>query len=134
MSGERFLVSVLRSGHQPGQDIVQVTPSAALRDRALLGWPAHPAYVMGARRLSCSLCFLGDLVSLEAGARHNPEYYQSLCWLGIQSGYSFQPTRWLCDVAPDLLTDEMRWLLEQYPRRQAWLIATAQRAQHKATN
>jgi 3'-phosphoadenosine 5'-phosphosulfate sulfotransferase (PAPS reductase)/FAD synthetase len=104
------------------------------RDRALLGWPAHPAYVMGARRLSCSLCFLGDLVSLEAGARHNPAYYRSLCWLEIQSGYSFQPARWLCDIAPDLLTDEMRWLLEQHPRRQGWLITMAQRAQGKTTS
>ncbi len=29
---------------------------AAQRERALAGWPAHPAYVLGSKRLSCKLC------------------------------------------------------------------------------
>jgi len=105
---------------------------ASVRDRALAGWPMHPAYVMGARRLSCSLCFMADWFTLEAGARHNPDYYRALCWREIESGYSFQMNRWLSDVAPDLLTDEMRFLLAQHPRRQQWLERSLQRAQRKA--
>ncbi|GHO88209.1 phosphoadenosine phosphosulfate reductase domain-containing protein [Dictyobacter formicarum] len=105
--------------------------NASMREQALAGWPAHPAYVMGANRLSCSLCILGDVPTLLAGARAQPEYYRSLCWLEIQSGYSFQPQRWLCDLLPELLTEEMRMLLEQHPRRQQWLVLLAERAQRK---
>jgi 3'-phosphoadenosine 5'-phosphosulfate sulfotransferase (PAPS reductase)/FAD synthetase len=100
---------------------------AAQREQALAGWPAHPAYVLGARRLSCSLCVMADPITLLAGAIHQPDYYRSLCWLEIQSGYSFQSGRWLCDLVPTLLTDEMRYLLEQHPRRQRWLEAQAER-------
>jgi 3'-phosphoadenosine 5'-phosphosulfate sulfotransferase (PAPS reductase)/FAD synthetase len=104
-----------------------IRQDAALREQALAGWPAHPAYVLGARRLSCSLCVLADVNTLYAGAIHQPDYYRTLCWLEIQSGYSFQSNRWLCDIVPTLLTDEMRFLLEQHPRRQRWLEAQAQR-------
>ena len=104
---------------------------AALREQALAGWPAHPAYIRGANRLSCSLCVFGDVATLQAGAQAQPEYYRALCWLEIQSGYSFQPQRWLCDVLPELLTDEMLSLLERHPRRQHWLALRAERAQRK---
>jgi 3'-phosphoadenosine 5'-phosphosulfate sulfotransferase (PAPS reductase)/FAD synthetase len=100
---------------------------ATLREQALDGWPAHPAYVFGARRLSCSLCVMGDVTTLRAGAIHQPDYYRMLCWKEIQSGYSFQPQRWLCDIAPELLTEEMRFLLEQHPRRRIWREAQARR-------
>jgi 3'-phosphoadenosine 5'-phosphosulfate sulfotransferase (PAPS reductase)/FAD synthetase len=111
-----------------------LSQDAALREQALAGWPAHPAYVLGARRLSCSLCVLGDEATLRAGAIHQPDYYRALCWKEIQSGYSFQPHRWLCDVAQELLTEEMRHLLEQHPRRQLWKDAQARRqtAGHRA--
>ncbi len=66
---------------------------------------------------------MGDWSSLQAGATHNPDYYRALCWREIQSGYSFQQQRWLCDVAAELLTEEMRFLLEQHPRRQQWVEA-----------
>ncbi len=79
-----------------------IRQDAAMRDGALAEWPAHPAYVLGARRLSCSLCVLADTLTLHAGAIHQPDYYRSLCWLEIQSGYSFQSGCWLCDIAPEL--------------------------------
>ncbi|MBA2396164.1 MAG: phosphoadenosine phosphosulfate reductase family protein [Ktedonobacteraceae bacterium] len=104
-----------------------IRQDAALRDQALTGWPAHPAYILGARRLSCSLCVMADNMTLLAGAIHQPDYYRTLCWLEIQSGYSFQSGKWLCDLVPTLLTDEMRSLLEQHPRRQHWLEAQAER-------
>ena len=74
---------------------------------------------------------LGDGPTLLAGAQYNPDYYRALCWLEIQSGYSFQPQRWLCDLLPELLTEEMRSLLEQHPRRQQWLALLTERAQRK---
>jgi 3'-phosphoadenosine 5'-phosphosulfate sulfotransferase (PAPS reductase)/FAD synthetase len=97
------------------------------RAQALSGWPAHPAYVLGGNRLSCSLCVLGDGATLLAGAQHNPEYYRALCLLEAQSGWSFQPSRWLCDVAPTLLTDEIRLLLARQPRRLLWISTQQQK-------
>ena len=57
-----------------------IRQDATLRELALAGWPAHPAYVLGARRLSCSLCVLADINTLHAGAIHQPDYYRTLCW------------------------------------------------------
>ncbi len=44
-------------------------------ERALSGWPAHPAYVFGNERLSCSLCVLASKNDLLNGANHNPDTY-----------------------------------------------------------
>ena len=70
---------------------------------------------------------MADEATLRAGATHQPDYYRLLCWKEIESGYSFQYQRWLCDLVPELLTDEMRDLLEQHPRRKLWREAQAQR-------
>ena len=42
---------------------------------ALSGWPAHPAYVFGNERLSCSLCVLASKSDLLNGANYNPDTY-----------------------------------------------------------
>lgn len=101
------------------QGIEQQDP--ALRARALEGWPAHPAYVKGAKRLSCSLCMMGDVETLRSGAYDSPAYYRALVWFEIESGYPFQQHRWLADIAPSLLTDEQREALAHLPARIAWL-------------
>lgn len=44
-------------------------------EQALSGWPAHPAYVFGNERLSCSLCVLASKNDLLIGANHNPDTY-----------------------------------------------------------
>lgn len=44
-------------------------------EQALSGWPAHPAYVFGNERLSCSLCVLASKSDLLNGANHNPDTY-----------------------------------------------------------
>lgn len=97
------------------------------RQQALSGWPAHPAYVKGANRLSCSLCILGDEATLRTGAYDSPAYYRQLVWWEIESGYPFQQQRWLADVAPTLLTEEQRVALEQLPQRRAWLEKSRRR-------
>jgi 3'-phosphoadenosine 5'-phosphosulfate sulfotransferase (PAPS reductase)/FAD synthetase len=101
------------------QGIEQQDP--ALRTRALLGWPYHPAYVKGARRVSCSSCILSDYETLRSGSYNNPVYYRSLVWFEIESGFPFQQHRWLADIAPELLTDEQVEALAHLPARIAWL-------------
>jgi 3'-phosphoadenosine 5'-phosphosulfate sulfotransferase (PAPS reductase)/FAD synthetase len=93
----------------------------AMRARALSGWPCHPAYVKGARRLSCSLCILGDKSTLRSGAYNSPTYYRSLVWFEIESGFPFQQQSWLADIAPELLTDEQVEALAHLPARITWL-------------
>lgn len=57
---------------------------------ALHGWPAHPAYVLGATRLSCALCILASAGDLEIGARFNPQPLAFLAELEHRSGMMFQ--------------------------------------------
>lgn len=68
-------------------------------EEALLGWPAHPAYVFGNQRLSCSLCVLASKGDLINGARHNPEYFQALVALEQSTGFSFRKNFRLSDLA-----------------------------------
>lgn len=73
---------------------------------------AHPSYFLGNERLSCALCILGSLGDLKNGAAQNPAVYREYVQMEIDSGYSFQPQRWLGDVAPEYLTPEMKTALE----------------------
>lgn len=67
-------------------------------EQALAGCPVHPAYIFGAKRLSCSLCILADLQTLRTGARHNPELHRAYVRIEQQSGWTFQPGRALATL------------------------------------
>ena len=64
-------------------------------EKALDGWPAHPAYVLGRgnERLSCSFCVLGSLNDLTNAIAYNPETYQTLVGMEKESGWTFQQGR-----------------------------------------
>ena len=62
-------------------------------EQALAGCPVHPAYVFGAKRLSCSLCILADAQTLRTGARHSPELLRAYVAIEQHSGWTFQPGR-----------------------------------------
>ena len=86
----------------------------------LCQFPIHEAYwKWGMSRVSCVFCILASLADLVAASR-NPEHYElyrEMVWLEIISAFSFQPGRWLGDVATHLLTDEMRQGLEAAKQR-----------------
>lgn len=67
--------------------------------------PLHEAYGLGSTRLSCAYCVLGSIndLTVSAGAEQNRDLYLTLVDMEIASAFSFQPTRWLGDVAPQLL-------------------------------
>ncbi|HEU4329176.1 MAG TPA: phosphoadenosine phosphosulfate reductase family protein [Roseiflexaceae bacterium] len=78
---------------------------------AVSGFPKHEAYtVYGSSRLSCAFCVLASLADLLAASTcpENQALYRELVELEIVSAFSFQPHRWLGDVAPHLLTAEQR--------------------------
>lgn len=73
------------------------------------GIPLHPAYRMwGCSRVSCRFCVLQKQSDQVAAAREPgaPPIYRHLVGLEAASTFSFQPTRWLGDVAPHLLASE----------------------------
>ena len=63
------------------------------RAEALAEAKVHPAYIRGARRVSCALCILADVATLKTGARHNPELLARYVEIERRSGKTFQPGR-----------------------------------------
>lgn len=76
----------------------------ALHDRH--GLPLHEAYSRyQATRLSCAFCVLASLHDLGASvaAPENLNLFRHLVSIEAHSTFSFQPQRWLADVAPGLV-------------------------------
>jgi 3'-phosphoadenosine 5'-phosphosulfate sulfotransferase (PAPS reductase)/FAD synthetase len=73
--------------------------------------PLHPAYSdFGASRVSCSACIMSSLADLQAALRYEPNQsaFRAIVDLEIRSTFAFQGSRWLGDVAKDILPPETR--------------------------
>ena len=88
-------------------------PIAAWSEAQVYAWHAehavclHEAYTRWqATRMGCTFCVLASLHNLatSAAAPSNTDTFRVLVDLEIASQFSFQPARWLADVAPNLLT------------------------------
>lgn len=92
---------------------------------ALLGWTRrdvlhylhacgetlHEAYTtFHSTRVSCTFCIMSSLHDLQAAASctDNAAVYREIVRLETRSTFSFQGSRWLADVAPDLLAADER--------------------------
>ncbi len=64
-------------------------------------WNYHPAYVFGNERLSCALCVLASRNDLINGAQHNPELFNELVSIEIESGFDFQQGKPLSELLID---------------------------------
>jgi 3'-phosphoadenosine 5'-phosphosulfate sulfotransferase (PAPS reductase)/FAD synthetase len=74
-------------------------------------FPVHEAYrVYGSSRVSCSYCIMGSIDDLIASSScpDNQDIYREMVGLELDSTFGFQSGRWLCDVAPNLLSDSAR--------------------------
>jgi 3'-phosphoadenosine 5'-phosphosulfate sulfotransferase (PAPS reductase)/FAD synthetase len=83
-------------------------------------FPLHEAYTRFLMsRVSCAFCILAGLADLIASTTcpDNHAIYRELVAIEILSSYSFQETRWLGDIAPHLLSEEMLSGLEEAKRR-----------------
>ena len=86
----------------------------ACHDRHAL--PLHEAYTRyGSTRLSCAFCVLGSAHDLAAAtdAASNRSLYCHLVDMEARSTFSFQPARWLADIAPALLSGTLRAAITQ---------------------
>ncbi|MBY5692024.1 phosphoadenosine phosphosulfate reductase family protein [Rhizobium leguminosarum] len=87
------------------------------------GLHPHPAYrIFGMSRVSCRFCIMSNLSDLTAASAQPESHnlYRKMVQLEIDSGFAFQGARWLGDVAPHLLTAEMRgdhWLAKSKAAR-----------------
>jgi 3'-phosphoadenosine 5'-phosphosulfate sulfotransferase (PAPS reductase)/FAD synthetase len=71
----------------------------------------HEAYrVYQASRVSCCYCVMSSGADLRAaaGCADNHEVYRDMVALEAESTFAFQGSRWLADVAPDVLADNQR--------------------------
>jgi 3'-phosphoadenosine 5'-phosphosulfate sulfotransferase (PAPS reductase)/FAD synthetase len=81
---------------------------ACVEDRGL---DLHEAYTRyGTSRVSCAWCIMGSGPDLLAAAdcADNHALYCQMVELEAESTFAFQGSRWLADVAPDLLSRELR--------------------------
>ena len=83
-------------------------------------FPLHEAYTRFLMsRVSCAFCTLASLADLIASTTcpDNHAIYRELVAIEIISSFSFQETRWLGDIAPHLLSEDMRAGLEEAKQR-----------------
>lgn len=105
--------------------IVDWTTADVFRAHDILGLLLHEAYsVWRATRLSCRYCIFASLHDLQASAAAPPNtaVYRELVGIEARSTFPFQPSRWLADVAPHLLSrglcaDIVRAKADQAERR-----------------
>ncbi|MBY0324119.1 MAG: phosphoadenosine phosphosulfate reductase family protein [Reyranella sp.] len=86
------------------------------------GIPLHEAYtVYRSSRLSCAFCVLASVKDLKAAsqASGNIDLFRHLVAMEASSTFSFQPERWLADVAPALLPASLATDIEQAKRDSA---------------
>lgn len=75
------------------------------------GLDLHEAYTKyGTGRVSCAYCVMSSMSDLlaSAGCADNQPLYVRMVELEAESSFAFQSSRWLGDVAPELLTPELR--------------------------
>lgn len=86
----------------PGVDILEPQVFAYIEREGL---PLAEAYPLGSSRFGCTFCVLGAAKDLAVAARvpTNRGTLLHLVEMEATSTFSFQPDRWLGDVAPDLL-------------------------------
>lgn len=74
----------------------------------------HPAYGFGNERLSCALCVLASQNDILNGAIHQPDTYEQLVILELESGWAFRQGFWLMDLKPELLSLEVQHQVHEY--------------------
>lgn len=100
--------------------IIDWTHEEVFQQIAAAGLEPHSAYTrwqMG--RVSCAFCIMSNLRDLAASAA-NPahlELLRRMVELEIESTFAFQGARWLADVAPELLGEEVMARVEDAKRR-----------------
>ena len=90
------------------------------------GLPVHQAYTeLGMSRVSCRFCIMSkhaDLIAA-AAAEESHDLYRRMVALESASTFAFQGSRWLGDIAPDLLSEPERAAFERAKGKAARRVA-----------
>jgi hypothetical protein len=90
--------------------IIEWTETDVYAFLAARGFELHEGYrLWGMSRISCAFCIMGSVADIAASVScpDNQVVYREMVALEITSTFAFQGSRWLGDVAPDLLTPEL---------------------------
>ncbi len=90
----------------------------------------HEAYrIYGTTRVSCAFCVMGSEHDLRASSNcvENQAIYREMVELEAVSTFSFQSTRWLGDLAPDLLDASLRARVQEAKERAERRVAAESR-------
>lgn len=90
------------------------------------GVEPHQAYrQFGMSRVSCRFCIMSNAADLAAATAvpESHDLYRRMVDLEIASSFGFQGSRWLGDVAPQILTDAQRAGLVQTKKRAVVRVA-----------
>jgi 3'-phosphoadenosine 5'-phosphosulfate sulfotransferase (PAPS reductase)/FAD synthetase len=90
--------------------IIEWPVEDVLETIAASGLELHDAYrIHGASRVSCAYCIMSSLPDLRAaaGCADNADLYAQMVALEAESTFAFQGSRWLADIAPNLLSSEL---------------------------
>lgn len=66
--------------------------------QCVLNFTAHPAYALGNARVSCAICVLATMADHRNGAEMQPDVYEALRRIEIESGFAFQSGKSLADL------------------------------------
>lgn len=91
--------------------ISDLTEAQVFERIAESGLAPHEAYALfGMSRVSCRFCIMSAERDLRAAAAvpESHDLYRRMVALEIASTFGFQGSRWLADIAPQLLTEQMR--------------------------
>ena len=93
------------------------------------GFQMHEGYGLGMGRISCRFCIMQDLSDqrVSASVAANVPVLRTIVGLEIRSTFAFQGSRWLGDVAPQLLDDVTRAALAGAKLRAAKRISIEKR-------
>ncbi len=99
--------------------IIEWTIDDVLAEIRTSSLPLHEAYTRyGSSRVSCAFCILSSAHDLAAASTcsDNHDVYRALVELEAESSFAFQGTRWLADVASQLLPPELIARIDQAKR------------------
>ena len=88
---------------------------------AARGFQMHEGYGLGMGRISCRFCIMQDLSDqrVSASVADNAPVLRTIVGLESRSTFAFQGSRWLGDIAPQLLDDQTRAALALAKERAA---------------
>jgi 3'-phosphoadenosine 5'-phosphosulfate sulfotransferase (PAPS reductase)/FAD synthetase len=114
--------------------IIGWTTDAVFEYLDLMQEPLHEAYTRyKSSRVSCAFCIMGAIDDLIAAAecKDNHDLYRRMVALEIASTFAFQGSRWLGDVAPHLLSEDMtKRLLQAKTNGEIRIAAEARLPKH----